>query len=102
MGTNLGYERHPAAAPRPCPGGSPGQATGAGYALLVEAIDWGAAQRIGELVAGSPPYGGVRAASVEPLAYDFARRVGAYSGLQVPTALPVLEAVDRPGGSPPT
>jgi len=63
----------------------------------VEAIDWGAAQRIGELVAGSPPYGGVRAASVEPLAYDFARRVGAYSGLQVPAALPVLEAVDRPG-----
>ena len=59
-------------------------------------IDWGAAQRIGELVAGSPPYGGVRAASVEPLAFDFARRVGAYSGLDLPAELPALEAVDRP------
>jgi putative hydrolase len=63
---------------------------------VVDAIDWGAAQRIGELVAGSPPYGGVRAASVEPLAYDFARRVSAYSGLEPPTELPALEAVDRP------
>ncbi len=58
-------------------------------------IDWGAAQRIGELVAGSPPYGGVRAAAVEPLAFDFARRVSAYSGLELPTELPALEAVDR-------
>ncbi len=97
MGTNLGYERHRAASPWPRRGPLPRQATASGYALLVEAIDWGAAQRIGELVAGSPPYGGVRAASVEPLAYDFARRVGAYSGLQVPAELPVLEAVDRPG-----
>jgi uncharacterized protein (DUF2342 family) len=63
----------------------------------VEAIDWGAAQRIGELVAGSPPYGGVRATSVEPLAYDFARRVSSYSGLELPAELPALEAVDRPG-----
>jgi len=63
----------------------------------VQAIDWGAAQRIGELVAGSPPYGGVRAASVEPLAYDFARRVSTYSGLELPAELPALEAVDRPG-----
>jgi len=62
----------------------------------VDAIDWGAAQRVGELIAGSPPYGSVRAASVEPLAYDFARRVGAYSGLALPTELPALEAVDRP------
>jgi coenzyme F420 biosynthesis associated uncharacterized protein len=62
----------------------------------VDAIDWGAAQRIGELVAGSPAYGGVRAASVEPLAYDFARKVSAYSGLELPAALPALEAVDRP------
>jgi coenzyme F420 biosynthesis associated uncharacterized protein len=62
----------------------------------VELIDWGAAQRIGELVAGSPPPGGVRAAAVEPLAHDFARRVGEYSGLAVPDALPPLEAVDRP------
>ena len=63
----------------------------------MDTIDWGAAQRIGELVAGSPPYGGVRAAAVEPLAYDFARRVSAYSGLALPAELPALEAVDRPG-----
>jgi coenzyme F420 biosynthesis associated uncharacterized protein len=62
----------------------------------VDVIDWGAAQRVGELVAGSPPYGGVRAASVEPLAHDFARRVSDYSGLQLPSELPALEAVDRP------
>jgi uncharacterized protein (DUF2342 family) len=74
-----------------------GSTSAPGYALWVQAIDWGAAQRIGELVAGSPPYGGVRAASVEPLAHDFARRVSAYSGLEIPAELPELEAVDRPG-----
>jgi hypothetical protein len=63
----------------------------------VDAIDWSAAQRIGELIAGSPPYGGVRAETVEPLAYDFARRVSDYSGLALPAALPPLEAVDRAG-----
>jgi coenzyme F420 biosynthesis associated uncharacterized protein len=63
----------------------------------VDAIDWGAAQRIGELIAGSPPYGGVHADSVQPLAYDFARRVSEYSGLALPTELPALEAVDRSG-----
>src|SRR5882762_6356745 len=62
----------------------------------MEAIDWGIAQRIGERIAGSPPNGGVHAGSVQPLAYDFARRVGAYSGLTVPDQLPPLEAVDRP------
>jgi coenzyme F420 biosynthesis associated uncharacterized protein len=62
----------------------------------VDVIDWGMAQRIGERVAGSPPRGGVRASSVEPLAYDFARRVSSYSGLQQPSELPPLEAVDRP------
>src|SRR5207302_7872037 len=80
-GTVLGY-----AGAKPAPG----------YALGVEIIDWGAAQRIGELVAGSPPHGGVQAASVEPLAHDFARRVSTYSGLQMPAELPALEAVDRP------
>jgi coenzyme F420 biosynthesis associated uncharacterized protein len=59
-------------------------------------IDWGAAQRVGELIAGSPPHGGVRAASVEPLARDYAQRVSAYSGLEMPAELPPLEAVDRP------
>jgi len=60
-------------------------------------IDWGTAQRVGELVAGSPPFGGVRAASVEPLAREFAGRVSSYSDLYVPGELPVLELVDRPG-----
>ena len=63
-------------------------------------IDWGTAQRIGELVAGSPSSEGVLAdlrsvAAVEPLARDFARRVSDYSGLQLPDELPPLEAVDR-------
>jgi coenzyme F420 biosynthesis associated uncharacterized protein len=62
----------------------------------VELIDWSAAQRIGELVAGSPPPGGVRAATVEPLAADFARRVSSYSGLPALAELPPLEVVDRP------
>lgn len=61
----------------------------------MDVIDWGAAQRIGELIAGSPPSGGVRADSVEPLALDFARRVSAYSGLAVPAQLPPVEVVDR-------
>ena len=74
----------------------PGEAAASGYALKMDAIDWGAAQRVGELIAGSPPYGGVRATSVQPLAYDFARRVSAYSGLEPTGELPVLEAVDRP------
>jgi uncharacterized protein (DUF2342 family) len=63
----------------------------------VDVIDWGAAQRVGELIAGSPPFGGVRAASVEPLVREFAGRVSAYSGLDVRGELPALELVDRPG-----
>jgi coenzyme F420 biosynthesis associated uncharacterized protein len=62
----------------------------------VELIDWGTAQRVGELIAGSPPHGGLSAADVEPLARDFARRVGDYSGLGRPGDLPRLEMVDRP------
>jgi coenzyme F420 biosynthesis associated uncharacterized protein len=62
----------------------------------MDAIDWRIAQRVGERVAGSPPHGGVRAADVQPLAHDFAKRVGSYSGLPVPDELPPLEAVDRP------
>jgi uncharacterized protein (DUF2342 family) len=61
----------------------------------VDVIDWRMAQRIGERVAGSPPPGGVRAASVQPRAHEFARRVSEYSGLPQPTELPALEAVDR-------
>jgi putative hydrolase len=60
------------------------------------AIDWDTAQRVGELLAGSPPAGGVRARSVQPLAHDFARRVADYTGLAVPAELPPLETVDRP------
>jgi uncharacterized protein (DUF2342 family) len=63
----------------------------------VDVIDWGTAQRVGELVAGSPPFGGVRSASVEPLVREFAGKVGAYSGLRSSTELPALELVDRPG-----
>jgi coenzyme F420 biosynthesis associated uncharacterized protein len=61
----------------------------------VDTIDWRMAQRIGERVAGSPPPGGVRAASVQPHAHEYARRVSDYSGLPQPSELPPLEAVDR-------
>jgi uncharacterized protein (DUF2342 family) len=63
----------------------------------VDVIDWGTAQRVGELVAGSPPFGGVRSASVEPLVQEFAGKVATYSGLSSSTELPRLELVDRPG-----
>jgi len=63
----------------------------------MDVIDWSTAQRVGELVAGSPPFGGVRSASVEPLVREFAGRVSAYSGLEVSGELPSLELVDRPG-----
>ncbi|HEY2200492.1 MAG TPA: zinc-dependent metalloprotease, partial [Solirubrobacteraceae bacterium] len=65
------------------------------YALGVDAIDWDAAQRIGERLAGSPPAGGVRALTIEPRANEFARSVSAYSGLGTASALPPIEAVDR-------
>jgi uncharacterized protein (DUF2342 family) len=61
----------------------------------VDSIDWRAAQKIGERIAGSPSSGGVKTASIEPRAYEFARQVSEYSGLGVPSALPPLEAVDR-------
>jgi uncharacterized protein (DUF2342 family) len=63
----------------------------------VDVIDWGTAQRVGELVAGSPPFGGVRSASVEPLVQEFAGKVGTYSGLTSSAELPRLELIDRPG-----
>jgi coenzyme F420 biosynthesis associated uncharacterized protein len=62
----------------------------------VDTIDWDLAQRIGELVAGSPPYGSVLANSIEPLAREFAARVSAYTGLEPRGELPPLQAVDRP------
>jgi coenzyme F420 biosynthesis associated uncharacterized protein len=68
----------------------------AGYALKMDIIDWGTAQRVGEMLAGTPPHSGIRAESVQPLAQDFARRVSDYTGLELPPELPPLEAVDRP------
>ncbi len=59
-------------------------------------IDWDTAQRIGELIAGSPPYGGPAGRSVQPLAHEFARRVSDYTGLGLPAELPPLEMIDRP------
>ncbi|MHB8532763.1 MAG: zinc-dependent metalloprotease [Solirubrobacteraceae bacterium] len=63
----------------------------------MDLIDWRAAQRIGELIAGSPSFGGVRADTVEPRALDFAALVSEYSRLPVDRPLPRLELVDRPG-----
>jgi coenzyme F420 biosynthesis associated uncharacterized protein len=67
------------------------------YMDAAAAIDWQTAQRVGELMAGSPPPGGMPVSSVEPLAHDFARRVSEYTGLELSGELPPLEAVDRPG-----
>jgi coenzyme F420 biosynthesis associated uncharacterized protein len=61
----------------------------------MDVIDWGTAQRIGEMLAGAPDGGNVQAARVQPLASDFAARVSAYTGLEGPAQLPPLEAVDR-------
>ena len=77
--------------------GYAGTTAGRGYADVVDAIDWSAAQRVGELIAGSPPFGGVRSASVEPLVQEFAGKVATYSGLSSSSELPSLELVDRPG-----
>jgi coenzyme F420 biosynthesis associated uncharacterized protein len=77
-----------------------------GYALCVDVIDWGAAQRIGELIAGvggngapgssESRYAGLSTDTVEPLARDFAARVSSYSLLETTGELPPLEFVDRP------
>ncbi len=82
----------------------------------MDAIDWGTAQRVGELIAGSPWIGGpparppahppagtpaqsptaqVIGETVQPLALQFARRVSDYSGLAFPGELPPIEAIDR-------
>jgi coenzyme F420 biosynthesis associated uncharacterized protein len=61
-----------------------------------DTIDWAAAQRIGELIAGSPPRGGVLAGPIQPLARDFALRISDYTGLPLPAELPPLEVIDRP------
>lgn len=71
----------------------------------MDAIDWSTAQRVGEMIAGSPkigdplappvPLAQVLGETVQPLALQFARRVSDYSGLAFPDELPPLEAVDR-------
>jgi len=61
----------------------------------MDLVDWRIAQRIGELIAGTPPFGGVSVKKVEPLAHEFADRVSSYSGLPSPSSLPPLELVDR-------
>ena len=61
----------------------------------MEFVDWRVAQRVGELVAGTPPFGAISSERVEPMAHDFAVRVAAYSGLRPPAELPRLELVDR-------
>ncbi len=62
----------------------------------MEFVDWRVAQRVGELIAGTPPFGAISSERVEPMAHDFAVRVAAYSGLRPPAELPRLELVDRP------
>ncbi len=62
----------------------------------MDVIDWSTAQRVGEMLAGTPPRSDIRAESVRPLAQDFAERVSDYTGLELPAELPPLEAVDRP------
>ncbi|HEY7960480.1 MAG TPA: zinc-dependent metalloprotease [Solirubrobacteraceae bacterium] len=62
----------------------------------MDVIDWSTAQRVGELLAGSPPHDALRAESVQPLAREFAAQVSAYSSLQPIGELPPLEMVDRP------
>jgi putative hydrolase len=66
------------------------------YMAHARAIDWDTAQRIGELIAGSPPYGGPAGRSVQPLAHEFAGRVSEYTSLELPAELPPLEMIDRP------
>jgi coenzyme F420 biosynthesis associated uncharacterized protein len=61
----------------------------------MDTIDWSTAQRVGDLIAGSPPSDGMLGETVQPLALQFARRVSEYSGLALPDELPPLEAVDR-------
>jgi coenzyme F420 biosynthesis associated uncharacterized protein len=62
----------------------------------MDAIDWSTAQRVGEMLAGSPPASMLGAESAAPLARDFAERVSAYTGLRCDGELPALESVDRP------
>ena len=71
-----------------------------GYALDsgTDAIDWGAAQRVGELIAGSPPYRGRRAPRRSSRSRTTSRGASAPTAASsCPRELPPLEIVDRPG-----
>lgn len=57
-------------------------------------IDWTTAQRVAELVAGSPPTGRLPA-DIEQLAEDSAARITAYTGLTPSAPLPPPEGVTR-------
>jgi coenzyme F420 biosynthesis associated uncharacterized protein len=61
----------------------------------MDAIDWSLAQRVGELLSGTPPPGRPSAESVQPLVERFAAQVASYSGLSLPERLPEIELVDR-------
>jgi coenzyme F420 biosynthesis associated uncharacterized protein len=61
----------------------------------MDTIDWGLAQRVGELIAGAPSHEQLSTDPVRALAADFAARVSAYAELEAPAPLPDLEAVDR-------
>jgi coenzyme F420 biosynthesis associated uncharacterized protein len=63
--------------------------------MVMDSIDWVAAQWVGELLAGSPSFDRSITRSVEPLVEDVAGRVSAYSELEPPANLPPLETVDR-------
>lgn len=64
------------------------------YALSMGNIDWKLAQRIAEMVAGTPAGGGVSPSSA-PRTGDYAAEIVSYTGLSA-GGLPAVELVDRP------
>ncbi|MGA9286055.1 MAG: zinc-dependent metalloprotease [Solirubrobacteraceae bacterium] len=65
----------------------------------MDGIDWNVAQRVGEMLAGSPN-GWQRpsrstAEQAQELAAGFAARVSSYTGLHPTEPLPLIEAIDR-------
>lgn len=65
------------------------------YALMMGSIDWRLAQRIGEMVAGTPTNAGGGVPCL-PAVGEVAARISAYSRLDVTMEPPPLELVDRP------
>jgi coenzyme F420 biosynthesis associated uncharacterized protein len=58
-------------------------------------IDWGVAQRVGEMLSGGEPHVGSHADGLQALAEDFATRVSAYTGLVPNGGIPAIESIDR-------